>query len=92
MHNKNINTEIFAQLLKDAKFINQGKECFGFECKHNNYEISFSLVDYAIIVEDFGCMQNGKWLQAEPTIEQMAIMTEKLRAIMARARSSIFKT
>jgi hypothetical protein len=49
-------------------------ETVGFVAKSSIYEMGFYMTvgnNYKVIVEDFGKMLNGKWIQDEPTSEQV---------------------
>jgi hypothetical protein len=53
------------------------KELIGCSAKHNKYEISFFAEEsnnYILVVENFGRMFRGNWVEDEPTEEQLEEM------------------
>ncbi len=61
-----------------------GLEVLGLRSKHRSNEISFygnEEDNYTLIVEDFGKMVKGKWIELEPTSEQL----EQLKSALSTA-------
>ena len=71
---------IFNKTIATAKFDKgNGIHTFGFDCKHNNSEISFGINENETVeIEDFGTMQKGKWIQDKPTESQIAVMQKMI--------------
>ena len=75
---KEITAKIFDALIKCAK-VETGNDIgtVGMGATFINYSIGFyasSDDNYKVIVEDFGMMKKGDWIQLEPTENQLAEM------------------
>lgn len=58
-------------------------ETIGMMAQNFGYVISFYGTvqsNYDLIVEEFGCFQNGDWVECEPTEEQM----DKMKLVLAK--------
>ena len=77
-----IGLEVFKGLMGNLKCeTGDDVDIIGFISKFKSYEISFAgfMEDgYDVIVEDFGKMSSGKWIQMEPSEYQLDIMKLKI--------------
>ena len=75
-----ISQAIFGSLLKNAECdTGDDLDTIGFISKWMNYEMSF-YVDESygddLVIEDFGCMRKGEWIQYQPTKKQKQQLNE----------------
>ena len=72
--------EIFNKTIAAAKFdVCNGITNFFFSCKHQKYEILFgNNENEKVLVEGFGVIKDGKWIQLDPTESQMSVMQKMI--------------
>ena len=79
--NKNkMKDKIFNKTIAAAKFdVCNGITNFFFSCKHQKYEILFgNNENEKVLVEGFGVIKDGKWIQLDPTESQMSVMQKMI--------------
>jgi len=74
---EHLKKSIFENLLKNAECqTGQDTEVIGFVSEYRNNSMSFYSDEDDTIVEDYGRVFRGKWMQLEPTKEQKEQMTK----------------
>ena len=74
---EHLKKSVFENLLKHAECqTGQDTEVIGFVADYRNNSMSFYSDEDDTIIEDYGRVFRGKWMQLEPTKEQIEQMTK----------------
>ncbi|MEM1337813.1 MAG: hypothetical protein AAF634_10085 [Bacteroidota bacterium] len=88
-----LRASLFATILSRATCdTGMDVDCIGITASYRHYTISFygdRKDNYALMVEDFGKLDKGKWIQFEPTTEQLNCLEQRLEAEVERIEQHI---